>query len=231
MTIRLTFGRLRRMLAEAMSDDQARRRELRHDPQSMDVEDALDEFMSMLGPEVSVEQQSVNSVKVSMTGPGARQELEDEVSYVLVDELGYTYDGVDGLYRRVNLVIETFRDPAHGSSDDFGLELQFVDDSPGDAPVEIDAATLAAISPAAWNALEKGCSEDECDPEEKVFWTVSSPNDTNEAELRPWLKRDWEKLVVSRGGQDVVLFYGDAVDDESGNMWVEADQEWANYVF
>jgi len=230
MIIRLTFGRLRRMLAEAMTDDQARRRELRKNPQQMDVEDALDEFVSMLGPYVVVKQQDDITINLSMPGEsasrGARDLLADEVSYTLVDELGYNYE--DGLYRRGNTTVTIAGGITDANADTYEMNIEFMDDSPGSAPVEIDAAEAKAISPVAVQIL-RDVDEDEF--ADRVFWTLSSPNDTNEVELRSWLKKDWEKMAIEHDGQSVVMFSGLAVDDESGDMWDESLGEWHNYMF
>jgi hypothetical protein len=126
------------------------------------------------------------------------------------------------------------------SSDDDIVE-KYLDARVG-GPIEIDFATLQRISPAAaaaYVAARKNGSDypgDEQSP--SPIWVLDNPMATGEIELAQWLTEEWSNLSVNYDGKQVVLFCGGhaedsggAIDDEYGNMWNNADQEWSNYMF
>jgi len=94
--VRVTLGALRRLLSEAMSDDEARRRELRRNPPAMSPAEALEELLGMLPPEITVDPAATDDAQQYAYDPcvvlaieDPRMDSVDAIADVLVDELGY----------------------------------------------------------------------------------------------------------------------------------------------
>lgn len=93
--MKIRVSALRRLIHEAMSDDQARRRDLRKNPPEMSVTDAREEFVGMLPHDLKIDGGLTDAVagghdRISLVLAQRYDNAIDEIEYTLVDELGYT---------------------------------------------------------------------------------------------------------------------------------------------